>query len=72
MFDAYHMLKVVRNMLDSFKVITSMGGKISWPYIRDIQAVQVSIRIYIYRWNFDVVSVPWKGVLHIVLCYEYS
>ena len=49
MFDACHMLKLVRNMLDAFKVITSMDGKISWQYIRDIQAVQVSIRIYIYR-----------------------
>lgn len=48
-FDACHMLKLVRNMLDAFKIITSLDGKISWQFIKDLQTVQVNIPNNILR-----------------------
>ena len=40
-FDACHMLKLVRNMLDAYGIIKSDDGLVQWSYIKDLQNLQV-------------------------------
>lgn len=40
-FDSCHMLKLVRNMLDSYGIIQSENGKISWEFVKELQRLQV-------------------------------
>lgn len=42
-FDACHMLKLTRNMLEGYQIIQTPAGNASWAYVRLLQEVQVSL-----------------------------
>lgn len=44
-FDACHMLKLARNMLEDYKLLKSDQGKISWEYIKSLQSLQVGFPV---------------------------
>ena len=43
-FDPCHMLKLVRNMLESYTVIVSSDGKVNWEYVKQLHIIQVGIQ----------------------------
>lgn len=40
-FDACHMLKLVRNMLEAYSALESKDGSVLWRHIKDLQNLQV-------------------------------
>lgn len=52
MFDACHMLKLVRNMLEAYRLLVGSDGKISWEYVKELQKVQVCcVQLHSHRQN---------------------
>ena len=43
LFDACHVLKLARNMLESYQLIEARDGKISWQYLKELEQLQVSL-----------------------------
>jgi len=44
-FDACHMVKLARNMLECYETIVSPHGRVSWSYIRELLQLQVSLTL---------------------------
>ena len=61
MFDACHMLKLVRNMLESYQLLQSEDGKVSWSFIKEIQSIQVYIYQFLCILHFN--KSPMKKLL---------